>query len=201
MPGIRALAESWNRLPTKQKILIGAVVGGGACAAIGIGLLSPAGEAAKRDRVGDADPPVADALTLGAFLDARAYLRKHPRFGPALAHLESLPESTVKRGHLAAAAVHLDALMQAAARVEQGGDEDAPVLAIGQMSAARRRLMRRLVRIAKDSHVPVTSKHRLIDETTQAALDEIRTGCEELLHNANLDLQVSLYNRAMHRAY
>jgi len=205
--------------------VVGGIVGGGIAAGIGLAFaLSSRPDQPRREEsdpngsyVNDnesekdniLDPPHATPIAsttirdVNSFLESRPYIRGHPRFGAAVGHLHGMPPSTVKPGHLRAVLAHLDTLLVYAARIEQtretdvSGADDA-VNAIGQISSARRRLMRRLVRLAKDSKVPMTSKHRLIDEGMQSAIDEIRTGCEEILHNANLELQTKLYNHTLY---
>jgi len=211
-----ALASIRN-MPTKRKILIGAVVGGGIAAGIGLSLAgrredsssehdprTTSSHAVNGSATKEVDPPIKQRKrrqTVQDVLDAKPYLQNHPRFGPALAHLEQLTDTLLKEGHVLATIHHFYDLLLCAAAIERhvpSENDDVLVQAVGAMSSARRKLMRRLVRIVKDIDIPKTSTNKLIDDTTQSALDDIRTGCEELLHNANLDFQKSLYNHAMH---
>jgi len=124
------------------------------------------------------------------------HVASHPRFGPAIQGLSEA--GVVSRSHLRAVVTHVDALMRHAAALEycdpsEPGARDHILDAIGRASSARRKVMRRLVRLSAATGIPrVKETNKLIESSLQELLDEIRTGTEETIYNANLVMQEKL---------
>jgi len=124
------------------------------------------------------------------------YIASHPRFGPAIQGLRDA--GVVSRAHLRAVVAHVDALMRHVAALEYcdptaGGAREEIMAAIAGASTARRKVMRRLVRLSSATGIPrVRETNKLIESSLQELLDEIRTGTEETLYNANLVMQDKL---------
>lgn len=116
-----------------------------------------------------------------------AHVDRHPRYGHALQRLSDNP--TVSRAHLRALINHIDHLMRAQYALEtlKTTDSSKVARAASEVSYRRSKVMRRVVRLAYATKIPMLpDSNRVMDDSIQECLDEIRKATDDALHNTHL---------------
>lgn len=122
-----------------------------------------------------------------AQLNIPQHVERHPRFGGAIQKLHDNP--VISRSHLRALVSHVDHLIRSYYALEtlKTADSRKVAHACADVSYYRTKVMRRVVRLAYATGIPQHAEsNRLVDDSVQECLDDIKKGTDDMLHNAHL---------------